>query len=671
MILKQLTLRNFCLFRGEHVLDLEPAPVVKGKSFKPIILFGGTNGTGKTTLLDAIQLALYGSRARCSKRLNATYDQFLRQSIHHGVAPSEGAMVAVSFRYVTGGDDHVFEVCRSWSVQSGKIREDLQVYQDGVPDRWFTENWNQSVEELIPLEVAQLFFFDAEKIRSLAEDETSSQVLGAAVKSLLGLDIAERLIADSAVLKARLVKEEGTSKERDEVEALEGKAEDLQRRFVETNQDKASIKPKRERAQTDQRREEETFSTIGGKHWEARKQREQRLGELKNAEAACEAQMFELAASELPLAMVSDLLQGVARQDQREREVVENEIIQDLLRDRDQQLKAVLEETKAPKKVIETVARHLAKDRESRRSIEPGQPKLRLTEASRSILQDLRAQRIEELREEATAAIEKASIVRQEREEIEQLLVATPDEKEINKSLERLKAATERLTSLSEEYKRLDQSSKELKGELDRCRTQIKAIRKNRMHEDFQLEDSQKMLRLVDRTRDVMQEFLAKATERKIDRLSELITESYRHLLQKQSMVRRITIDHESFAIALIDDAGHALPKQRLSEGEKQIFAIAVLWGLARASKQPLPAIIDTPMARLDVSHRNHLVERYLPNASHQVIVLSTDTEVDEHYYTLLKPHVVREYHLAYDEGTRSSVVEAGYFRQLSAVTAS
>ena len=76
----------------------------------------------------------------------------------------------------------------------------------------------------------------------------------------------------------------------------------------------------------------------------------------------------------------------------------------------------------------------------------------------------------------------------------------------------------------------------------------------------------------------------------------------------------------------LYDQAGTAIPKQRLSEGEKQIFAISLLWGLSRAAARPLPAIIDTPMARLDAQHRNQLVERYFPHASHQVVVLSTDT---------------------------------------------
>jgi hypothetical protein len=81
------------------------------------------------------------------------------------------------------------------------------------------------------------------------------------------------------------------------------------------------------------------------------------------------------------------------------------------------------------------------------------------------------------------------------------------------------------------------------------------------------------------------------------------------------------------------------ISKQRLSEGEKQIFAISVLWGIARASARSLPAIIDTPIARLDARHREHLVERYVPNANHQVIILSTDTEVDRRYYESLEPH--------------------------------
>jgi DNA sulfur modification protein DndD len=80
-----------------------------------------------------------------------------------------------------------------------------------------------------------------------------------------------------------------------------------------------------------------------------------------------------------------------------------------------------------------------------------------------------------------------------------------------------------------------------------------------------------------------------------------------------------------------------------------------------------LPAIIDTPMGRLDSEHRNQLVERYFPHASHQVIILSTDTEIEVHYFEQLQSSVARAYHLKYDEGGRMTNVEEGYFWQTNA----
>ncbi len=178
----------------------------------------------------------------------------------------------------------------------------------------------------------------------------------------------------------------------------------------------------------------------------------------------------------------------------------------------------------------------------------------------------------------------------------------------------------------------------------------------------FDREDRLRLVGLAARTREAMQEFLRRATANKIDRLSLLITESFRYLLRKQTLVERIHINPEDFAITVYDAAGAALPRHRLSEGEKQIFAIAILWGLARASARPLPAVIDTPMARLDAAHRQHLVERYFPNASHQVILFSTDTEVDRGYYQALQPALARAYHLSYDEQAKATAGEEGYF---------
>ncbi len=159
-----------------------------------------------------------------------------------------------------------------------------------------------------------------------------------------------------------------------------------------------------------------------------------------------------------------------------------------------------------------------------------------------------------------------------------------------------------------------------------------------------------------------MKEFLRRATASKIDRLSQKVTEAFRFLLSKKTLVQRVLIDPDTFAITLLGESGNCVPKERLSEGEKQIFAISVLWGLSQSSARPLPAIIDTPMARLDSEHRNQLVERYFPHASHQVIVLSTDTEIERRYFHNLQPHIARAYHLTYDEQSRVTRPEEGYF---------
>ena len=154
------------------------------------------------------------ARRRCSTRSSSrstargpgarsgpslAYDEFLRQSIHHGVSESEGAgVVALVPLRRRAAKSTSTRSAGPGTCRAARCGRSCGCSLDGLPDRWHSEHWNQLVEDFFPLEVSQLFFFDAEKIRSLAEDETSSQVLGTAVKSLLGLDIAERLIADAA-----------------------------------------------------------------------------------------------------------------------------------------------------------------------------------------------------------------------------------------------------------------------------------------------------------------------------------------------------------------------------------------------------------------------------------------------------------------------------------------
>ena len=230
---------------------------------------------------------------------------------------------------------------------TGRLKEILSVFKDGVYDAWYSDNWSQQVEELVPLEISQLFFFDAEKIRTLTEDETSSQALGAAIKSLLGLDIVERLIADAAVIQARQAKEGGSGGHREKVEALENQARELGDRIKRLNEERTSLENHVQRADAAQKTAEMKFIASGGRYWELRQVREGRKKELETRAGEIEAQLLKLAAGELPLAMVPELLKRVEHQDLQEQLSTQAAIVSDLLAERDEGLLTNLRQARA------------------------------------------------------------------------------------------------------------------------------------------------------------------------------------------------------------------------------------------------------------------------------------------------------------------------------------
>ncbi|PSO70687.1 MAG: DNA sulfur modification protein DndD, partial [Cyanobacteria bacterium QH_8_48_120] len=161
-----------------------------------------------------------------------------------------------------------------------------------------------------------------------------------------------------------------------------------------------------------------------------------------------------------------------------------------------------------------------------------------------------------------------------------------------------------------------------------------------------------------------LQQFRERLTLKKLNKLEFEVTECFRYLLHKSDLVHRVAVDSQTYRLSLYDPEGQLVPKHRLSAGEKQLLAVAFLWGLARVSGRRLPVAIDTPLGRLDSSHRNNLVERYFPAASHQVILLSTDTEIGKTEVEQLRASeaIAQEYLLKYDSSNAKTEIQPGYF---------
>ena len=167
-------------------------------------------------------------------------------------------------------------------------------------------------------------------------------------------------------------------------------------------------------------------------------------------------------------------------------------------------------------------------------------------------------------------------------------------------------------------------------------------------------------LALAAQARDVAADYLRRLTIAKTTELQQRALESFQQLSRKDDFVQHLRINPETFAVSLYDSRGEIIPKSSLSAGEKQIYAISLLWGMAKVSGRPLPMIVDTPLGRLDSYHRSNLVKHYFPIAAHQVVLLSTDTEVDRAHYEQLRSRTSHSYRLVSRPGWTEA--KEGYF---------
>ena len=145
-------------------------------------------------------------------------------------------------------------------------------------------------------------------------------------------------------------------------------------------------------------------------------------------------------------------------------------------------------------------------------------------------------------------------------------------------------------------------------------------------------------------------------------RLEKLILNCFKSLHRKKNFIKSIKIDTIEFDLKISDKKDTEVNTEDLSAGERQLLAVAILWGLAKASNSAAPTIIDTPLGRLDSEHRLNLVEQYFPTASKQVILLSTDEEINKKYHKFISPYLSRSYKIEYDEKISGSKLSEGYF---------
>ncbi len=252
-------MHNFGIYRGTHSVPL------KKNAKKNIILVGGMNGRGKTTLLDAIFLTFYGKRALPLIQNNVkNYSQLMQNYINKS-ATDQWTYVSVSINLEDDGPTKL-TITRSWTAQKRGVTEELVVIKDGLEDKYLSDNWNYYVEEILPFGISRFFFFDNEKIAQIADDESFEQIKDS-IKAVMGVTTIDKLLTDlQNIMKEKRAKTEGLSDDLTYVElnAAEVTIEELEKDIARIRMERAAIVPKLERTRVDIDAAEDRFWKVGG-----------------------------------------------------------------------------------------------------------------------------------------------------------------------------------------------------------------------------------------------------------------------------------------------------------------------------------------------------------------------------------------------------------------------
>lgn len=652
MLLTKLTLHNFGIYAGRHEINLEP------KDNKPIILFGALNGSGKTTLLEGIQFALFGKFSKFLGKNKAAYIEFLSNSINRRNLENS-ASVSLEFVTKRRGKKQKYEVVRTWSLKNnGTPNESVQVFKNDELDIELSERWTEISESFFPSQLSDLFFFDGERIESLAQPARCSELIRTGLNSLLGLDVVTDLTKTLTTLERRLKADGVDDTERKKLNQLETKISILndQQTALQTELHQALEKDAELKVNLETLRNQ--LKIQGGDLYTQRDLLVQRQNELLIAVTAKRSEMIELTASVLPLALLDGLMKEAETLTMSGLTSSQKEVVKDAL---DSFSKNVVTELSIRQKFNEDQIELIKLVHSALLSVNTDE----------SNLPDINLSREAIFRNRTDCSILKANGLKMilelgkfqsELDQIERNLLAVPDREKLEPLFIEIKQTEDETRNIESNQKSLYDQIHRVQREIDMHTKQFDNVSDELRKQEANVIQLVKMKERLNTGREVLGLFEQKIRNKHIRTLEKYIKDGFESLLRKRNFINSIVICPNTFQLTINIVGEGFVPASKLSAGERQLLAVAVLWALARASGRKLPTVIDTPLGRLDSSHRKSFVMNYFPNAGEQVILLSTDEEIVGNYHQSLKKFLSHEYLIEYDDDKQSSSINSGYF---------
>jgi DNA sulfur modification protein DndD len=683
--ISKIELTNFKSYRHAEFNFPEP------ESDKNIVLVGGINGYGKTSILEALYLCLYGkdaivhlARAGLKTDEFKGYPSFLERAFNGEARRASEDLMSVRV-VVQKTKTKGIDILRRWyfRTSTGAWQEDEAVVREttrGVPGMPKTDQKNGFLlselldDNFVPAHVAPFFFFDGEEVKKLADQNRIEQVKQG-LEGLLGVvllrNLAERLKGFENYKRSGIANVDDQNIER-MLEALTADEAKLNALRLDAEQSKKKLDELK--AERNSYFERITAAGGGGGDIATVKDLVEEREQLRNAQRDVQKSLERILADKLPFhLMPRTLLQEFRTQLQREVALTEWQAECRALQPKRAKFETAFLGAATPaispeltevqvaaiKGRIETAWASL---------FHPPPANCAETITHSYLHESLRGRALSFLDSIDVGQQEVLGLLNQQRDHTSRI-------EELNRKISRVEGI-DRDGTLAELKKNLSR----ITDDIDAMETHIKddereviglEVTVNNTRSRYQQETKRRdetspvrqLLSKSERVRAVVEEVIPALFPLKVKALSDAMTRVYKQLAHK-TQVARIVIDD--------DGTTHILSKTNKeigfdrSAGENQIFATALIAGLAEVSKVKAPLLVDTPLGRLDSKHRANILNFWIGNTNRQVILLSQDEEIDADFYKRIKKNVSATFLLEHEDVGdglgRTTVVPNKYF---------
>jgi DNA sulfur modification protein DndD len=654
MKLKKITLTNFGIYKNFHAYDFSVTPE------KNLILISGKNGAGKTTLLNALKLCLYGPMFLGYQGYSAPYYAYVETKLNEFAKKEIEQTYSIHLSFELTEDQTVqnYEIHRNWHYsRRGKLKEDLIVLKndDTLSGKKVVEFF-QYLQKLIPPSLFDIYFFDGEKIEKLFLLKNGTEDLMEIFESLYNLDLFSQLQTDLTNYVHRKTVYNTLDENQKKYTDLIARKQTLLDQFKDGEIQIDRLERKIQHAKIDLEEKEKFYHTMGG----LRKEESARLREELQYATQIKEEMSqktkEFIHELLPFYILKDEINKLSKSLYKEKEYRDQLVVS-----------KALTKPKLSNQIsgnLDIQAMNISKDKITRilqilsEEFKPHFNEnfiFNISPEDESFILHLKWL-VNNPDYPAGFLQEHYKLIHSQNQKISQ----------INKDLEATMG--EDLVTLLEEIKKLSASITELKVKYD---SQID-IQKERelsltnLNEEIKImSDEIKKIRkdknifdVVMKIQQALEAYNYQAKQTRFHDLEAFATDIFNTLIRKDDFIKEIRIGKNQGEIQLINKLDMVIPHSNLSAGERQIYALSLLYGMLKTSTKQVPLVFDTLLGRLDTSHKANILSQFLKTCGEQVIVLATDTEIGEDEEKLLAPFMAQHYKIEFDAELNSSVIQ-------------